>query len=115
MGDPQLVERLVANLVANAIRHNIPGGRLDMATYSAAGRAIFTIANTGRVIPAQELTRLCDPFHRVGSHPGPLADGAGLGLAIVQAIADAHDASVTARARTDGGLRIDIHFPAEPR
>jgi signal transduction histidine kinase len=112
-GDPRLIERLVANLVANAIRHNIPGGRLDIATRTAAGRATFTIANTGPVIRAGELTRLFQPFQQLSHHPGPSDDGVGLGLAIVQAIANAHDATVTARARTDGGLRIDIDFPTE--
>jgi signal transduction histidine kinase len=111
-GDPQLVQRLVANLVANAVRHNVPGGRLDIGTYTAAGRAIFTIANTGPVIPTGELTRLFQPFQRLTSHPGPSADGVGLGLAIVQAIANVHDATLTAQPRTGGGLGIDVAFPA---
>jgi signal transduction histidine kinase len=113
-GDAQLIERLVANLVANAVRHNIPGGRLDIRTFTAAGRAIFTITNTGPPIPAGELSRLFEPFQRLSPHAGPPTDGVGLGLAIVQAIADAHDANVIAEARTGGGLRIDIDFPAEP-
>jgi signal transduction histidine kinase len=108
-GDPQLVERLVANLVANAVRHNIPGGRLEIATYTAAQRATLTIANTGPVIPTSELTRLFQPFQRLNSRAG---DGVGLGLAIVQAIARAHDATITAQAQELGGLRIDIDFPA---
>jgi signal transduction histidine kinase len=112
-GDPRLIERLVTNLVANAIRHNIPGGQLDIATRPAAGRATFTIANTGPVIPADELTRLFQPFQRLSNHPGPSDDGFGLGLAIVRAIANAHDATVTAQAPTGGGLRIDIDFPTE--
>jgi signal transduction histidine kinase len=112
-GDPQLIERLVANLVANAVRHNIPGGRLDVATYTAAGRAILTIANTGPAIPTGELTRLFQPFQRLSSHAGPPSDGVGLGLAIVQAIANAHDATLTAQAQPDGGLRIAIDVPAE--
>jgi signal transduction histidine kinase len=111
-GDPHLVECLVANLVANAVRHNVPGGRLDIATYTATGRATFTIANTGPLIPTGELTRLFRPFQRLSSHAGPSANGAGLGLAIVRAIANAHYATLTAQARTDGGLRIDIDFPA---
>jgi signal transduction histidine kinase len=111
-GDPQLVERLVANLVANAVRHNVPDGRFDVATYTAAGRAIFTIANTGPLIPPGELTRLFQPFQRLRSHAGAPADGVGLGLAIVQAIANAHDATLTAQPRTGGGLRIDVAFPA---
>jgi signal transduction histidine kinase len=111
-GDPQLIERLVANLVANAVFHNIPGGRLDICTCTIAGRARFMIANTGPVIPAGELTRVFQPFQRLRSPTGPSADGAGLGLAIVQAIANAHDATVTAHARDGGGLRIDVAFPA---
>lgn len=112
-GDPQLIERLVANLIDNAVAHNIPGGRVDLATHTAAGRATFTIANTGPVIPPGELQRLFQPFQRLGSRPGPSTDGVGLGLAIVHAIATAHNATVTAQARTGGGLRIDIDFPAE--
>jgi signal transduction histidine kinase len=112
IGDPQLVERVVANLVANAIRHNIPGGRVDIATYTAAGRATFTISNTGPVIPAGELICLFEPFQRRTSQAGPSAAWVGLGLAIVQAIADAHDATLTAQARTGGGLGIDVAFPA---
>jgi len=111
-GNPLLVERLVANLVANAIRHNVPGGRLDIATNTAAGLATFMITNTGPVIPSGELTRLFQPFQRLRPHAGPCADGVGLGLAIVQAIATSQDATVTARARAGGGLRIDVGFPA---
>jgi signal transduction histidine kinase len=121
-GEPLLIERLIANLIENAVRHNTPAGRLDLATYTAAGHAIFTIANTGPVIPTGELTRLFEPFHRHRSHHAPAAGevtggvggggGAGLGLAIVQAIANAHDATVNAQARTGGGLRIEIGFPA---
>jgi signal transduction histidine kinase len=110
-GDPQLVERLVANLVGNAVRHNIPGGRIDVATHTVAGRATFTIANTGPMIPTHELTRLFQPFQRLNSHAGRSTDGVGLGLAIVQAIANAHHATVTAQAPTGGGLVLDVAFP----
>jgi signal transduction histidine kinase len=111
-GDPQLVKRLVANLVANAVRHNVPGGRLDVLTYRAAGRATFTIANTGPVIPSGEIQHLFQPFHRHNSHAGAVTDGVGLGLAIVQAIANAHEATLTAQARSGGGLGIAVSFPA---
>jgi signal transduction histidine kinase len=113
-GDPRLIERLVANLIANAIGHNVPCGGLHVATYTAAGRAIFTIANTGSRISAAELPRLFRPFQRLDPNPRSSSDGVGLGLglAIVQAIADAHDATVTARTRTEGGLAVDVAFPA---
>lgn len=111
-GDPGLAARLLANLVGNAVRHNIPGGRFDVVTYTAAGRAIVTIANTGPLIPAGEVLGLFQPFRRLACPAGPSADGVGLGLPIVQTIADAHDATVTAQARHGGGLRVDVAFPA---
>jgi signal transduction histidine kinase len=111
-GDPDLLERLAANLVSNAIRHNIVGGRIEVATRTESGRAHLSVANTGPLIPAGELQRLFQPFQRLALHPADTADGVGLGLAIVQAIADAHDATVVARARTGGGLGIDIGFPS---
>lgn len=111
-GDPELLERLAANLVSNAIRHNIVGGRIEVATRAESGRAVLSVANTGPPIPARELNRLFRPFERLRSHSDLAADGVGLGLAIVQEIATAHDATVTAQARIGGGLGIDVAFPA---
>jgi signal transduction histidine kinase len=111
-GDPQLIERLVANLVTNAVHHNTPGGGFEIVTSTTGRRAVFRIANTGPAIPPGELQRLFQPFQRLNSHTHPSANGVGLGLAIVQAIAHAHDASVSAQARIGGGLAIDVAFPA---
>lgn len=108
IGNPELVTSLVTNLIENAIRHNVPGGQIQLATHSTTDRAVLTIANSGPVIPPSELDRLVLPFQRLR---GPTA-GAGLGLAIVQAVADAHDATFSARPRRDGGLRVDVSFPS---
>jgi signal transduction histidine kinase len=113
-GDPALFERLAANLVSNAIRHNVVGGRIEVATRARASRAHLTVANTGPRVPAAELQRLFQPFQRFNPNPRASSEGVGLGLAIVQAIADAHDATVTAHARTGGGLGIDVAFPRSP-
>jgi signal transduction histidine kinase len=110
-GDPDLVERLAANLVSNATRHNVTGGRIEVETRTENAHAVFSIANTGPFIPAEELTRLFEPFHRLGVQPGARSDDLGLGLAIVRAIADAHHATITAYARAGGGLKIDVGFP----
>jgi signal transduction histidine kinase len=116
MVDGLLLERLVANLIENAVRHNVPGGWVEIATHTGAGHATFTIANTGPAIGAGELARLFEPFQRHSSHERRSADGnaagVGLGLAIVRAIATAHHAVVNAQPRTGGGLRIQIGFPA---
>jgi signal transduction histidine kinase len=111
IGDPALFERLAANLVSNAIRHNVAGGRIEVATRVTATRAHLTVANTGPRVPATELRRLFQPFQRFNPSPRASVEGVGLGLAIVQAIADAHDATLTAHARTGGGLGIDVAFP----
>jgi signal transduction histidine kinase len=110
-GDPDLLERLAANLVSNAIRHNVSGGHIEIATRSESGRSHLTVANTGPLIPAGELPRLFQPFQRLTRDRCDGAAGVGLGLVIVRAIADVHDARVTARRRVGGGLRIDVAFP----
>jgi signal transduction histidine kinase len=107
-GDPDLLERTAANLVSNAVRHNVVGGRIEVTTRAESRRAHLMVANTGPLVPAAELERLFEPFQRLNTS----RDGVGLGLAIVQAIADAHDATVSAQARTNGGLGIDVAFPA---
>jgi signal transduction histidine kinase len=115
IGDQELLERLVDNLVSNAIRHNIVGGWIEVATRPRSGHAVLSVANTGPQIPTSELRRLFQPFHRPLPRPPDGAAGAGLGLAIVLTIAAAHDAKVVARAQPHGGLRIDIRFPAVAR
>ena len=113
-GDPDLLERLVANLVSNAIRHNTARGRIHVASRAEAGHAVLSVANTGPLIPASELHRLFQPFHRLNSSTSASSDGLGLGLglAIVHAIANAHGATVDAQAHTSGGLGITAAFTA---
>ena len=110
-GNPRLVERLVANLVGNAIQHNVEGGIVRLTTGTHGGRAVLAIENSGPTIPAGELDRLFQPFQRLdGSRTN--SHGLGLGLSIVRAIADAHHAAVTTNAPDDGGLRVQVSFPA---
>ena len=111
-GDSRLVERLVANLVSNAIRHNVPGGRVELATESRDGRALLTVANTGPRIPEGDVERLFQPFQRLDAARTADASGLGLGLSIVKAVADAHDATVTAAPLADGGLQVVVDFAA---
>jgi signal transduction histidine kinase len=112
-GNARLVERLVANLLNNAIRHNIDGGHIELATDTRDGHAVLTVTNTGPPIPAGELGRIFEPFQRLDPARLSNGNGLGLGLSIVQAIADAHTATVATHALAEGGLRIEISFPAE--
>jgi signal transduction histidine kinase len=108
-GDPALVERLVANLVDNAISYNLPGGRVEVATGADGPRSFLSVTNTGPPVPPEMVGRLLSPFQRLdrtaddGHH--------GLGLSIVQAIAAAHAADLDVRAQPAGGLAIRVLFP----
>jgi signal transduction histidine kinase len=110
-GDQRLGERLVANLVDNAARYNVPNGRIEVATTTRAGRAVLTVLNTGPMVAAADLEQLCQPFRRLDRAGDGDEDGLGLGLSIVQAIAAAHGASLATRARANGGLEIEVTFP----
>jgi signal transduction histidine kinase len=113
-GDPLLAEILVANLLENAIRHNIPGGHIQITTGAHDNRATLTVANTGPHVPADQARRLLEPFQRLDGKRGHHQEGLGLGLSIVAAIADAHDASLSVRPRPSGGLAIDVTFGLPP-
>ncbi len=110
LGDRRLVESLVANLVDNAIRHNVMGGRVEISTSSAPRRATISVSNTGPVVPSDEVERLFEPFRQIGSERVHHADGHGLGLTIVNAIAQGHGATVIAVPRPEGGLHIEVTF-----
>ena len=111
-GDPRLLERLVANLIDNAIRHNTPGGHVEITTGTRDRRAFVCIANTGPAVPPEQIQRLFQPFQRLGGARTRHDSGHGLGLSIVQAIANAHHAELSARARPEGGLTIEVSFPS---
>src|SRR6516165_11616029 len=111
-GDPLLVQQLAANLIDNAVRHNIPGGDVQVATRTSHASAVLSVSSSGQVIPAAEVDRLFQPFQRLGPRPARRDGGHGLGLSIVRAIATAHGATIGARALPDGGLAIDITFPS---
>lgn len=110
-GDRVLLERMIANLVENAVRHNRPGGWIGIRTYGRDGSTVFEVANTGPQVSAEELPRLFEPFARA-SERLDFQDGVGLGLSIAEAIARAHNTSITARPRLDGGLELSITLPS---
>ncbi len=105
-GDPVLLERMIANLVDNAVKHNHRSGWISIRTSQRPDAAVFEIINTGPRIPEGQLPMLFEPFGRAQQRlPG---DGVGLGLSIVNAIAHVHHATLTARARSAGGLELSV-------
>lgn len=112
-GDPALVERLVANLIDNAIGYNVAGGSVTVTTATRDGKAVVGVSNTGARVPAEQVDRLFQPFERLDRAAGG-EEHHGLGLSIVRAIATAHDGSIAARARDEGGLTVEVAFPSAP-
>jgi signal transduction histidine kinase len=111
LGDVRLAERLVANLVDNALRHNVAHGTIEVSTGACADRATVSVSNTGPVIPPDDVARLVLPFQRSGTDRTNNLDGLGLGLSIVAAIAEAHGAGLRADALPGGGLAVQADFP----
>jgi signal transduction histidine kinase len=113
-GDPQLIERLVANLLDNALRYNHAGGSVHITTGDYAGGGRLIVTNTGPVVPENQIARLLEPFQRIAPSRAGQHEGLGLGLSIVQAITKAHRARLLINAGHGGGLTAEIRFPARP-
>ncbi len=112
-GDAALIERLIANLVDNAARHNADRGDVEVRTATDARRSLVSVSNTGPVIPIEDVERLFEPFERLEDGRTATADGHhGLGLSIVGAIAATHGAAVTAMPLDGGGLAVTVRFDA---
>ncbi|MBO3751263.1 HAMP domain-containing histidine kinase [Streptosporangiaceae bacterium NEAU-GS5] len=109
-GDPGLIESLVANLVDNAIRHNDADGHVEITTQTSGTQASLTVTNSGPVIPGDQLQRLFHPFQRLAPDRHGRREGYGLGLAIVNAVTQAHHAALTTSAPPEGGLSITVQF-----
>ncbi len=110
LGDARLLERLAGNLIDNAIRHNIPGGRIGIRVAISGGGPTLTITNTGPVIQPGQAARLLEPFQRLSTTRSAETEGLGLGLSIVAAIAKAHHATFAINPQPEGGLGVDILF-----
>jgi signal transduction histidine kinase len=109
-GDPELLERMVANLISNAERHNVPDGWVNVATSTGPGCVVLEVANSGPVVPPDQVAGLLEPFRTLG--PARTRDrGLGLGLSIVAAIAQAHGGTVALHPRAEGGLDVRVILP----
>jgi signal transduction histidine kinase len=111
-GDPQLLERMITNLVDNAVRHNQPGGWIRLRTGTSDTGAYLEIANSGPFIPDDAVPTLFEPFRRMEARTG-VRDGVGLGLSIARSVLTAHRAIVTARSQPAGGLDITVVIPRD--
>jgi len=110
-GDPVLLDRLITNLVSNAITYNEPGGWVEVAVMAEPAIAI---SNTGQDVPAEAVPTMFEPFRRLGVDRVRGRGGVGLGLAIVRSIVIAHGGTLHARPRPEGGLIVEIELPGNP-
>lgn len=111
IGDPILLERLVQNLVENAVKHNVANdGWINVATSTVDGRARLTVINSGPAVPGYEMETIFQPFRRLGGErtSSLTTRGLGLGLSIVRAIATAHGGNAFAHPRPGGGLIVTV-------
>src|SRR4051812_2702798 len=111
-GSAVLLERAIGNLLDNAVTYNHVGGELAVATGGVDGHAFVEVTNTGPVVPADLAAELFTPFFRADQSRSLAAGGAGLGLAIVRRIVEAHDGLVRATPLAQGGLSVRIELPA---
>ncbi|MDR2195071.1 MAG: sensor histidine kinase N-terminal domain-containing protein [Gallionellaceae bacterium] len=108
-GFADMLHILLRNLLDNAIRYTPQGGRVEVTLRTVAGQTELDVSDSGAGVPDEWIARLGQRFHRLD--PGA-ADGVGLGLSIVQRIAEIHRANVTFSRATQGGLSVTVRFPA---
>jgi len=108
-GDAVLLERLVANVVENAVVHNVDDGWIRIRTGRSDGATFLSVANGGPQLDEALVPRLIEPFNRANERLDPMG-GVGLGLALVQSIATLHAAVLEIHALPDGGLEVRVRF-----
>jgi heavy metal sensor kinase len=111
--DRHRLRQLLLNLVDNAVKYNQPQGRVTMSLQRANGAAEFTIANSGPGIPSEVLPRVFDRFFRGDPAHSPTVDGCGLGLSIVQWIANAHGGSVKIDSAPQQQTTVTVRLPLQ--
>jgi two-component system, OmpR family, sensor histidine kinase VanS len=113
LGSRALLLQLSANLVHNAIVHNLPDqGTVWVTTSVQPETAVLTVENTGEQLAPQLVATLAEPFQRGTRRIRTDHAGVGLGLAIVKSITQAHDGTLTLAPRAAGGLRVTVQLPA---
>ena len=113
-GDRALLERLVGNLVENAVRHNIDGGWIALSTSRDGDRVQLRVANAGTMLHASQVNMLFDRFRRADDARDRGTPGFGLGLSIVESVVRAHRGTVRAEPVPEGGLLVTVELPGAP-
>ena len=107
-----LVYEIVQNLCSNAVKYNVPGGRVDVTVAKKEGHVILTVADTGIGIPPEHQSRIFERFYRVDKSHSRASGGTGLGLSIVKHAAQYHNALLTLQSTPGKGTTVTVDFPA---
>ena len=110
VADPGLLDRVLGNVVENALRHQPAPGRVRVSTSGLGGRTQVRVVDTGPGVPEDARERIFLPFQRYGDAPS--GDGVGLGLAVARGLAEAMDGEVSAEETPGGGLTMVIELPS---
>jgi hypothetical protein len=110
-GSETLLSQMVTNVIDNAVKHNQPGGWIRVATTVDGSQARLVVENGGAVLAQDDLTNLARPFRRLGTERTRSEKGSGLGLSIVEAIAESHSGTLHLHARPAGGLEVIVALP----
>ncbi|HYH44224.1 MAG TPA: ATP-binding protein [Thermoanaerobaculia bacterium] len=110
-GDPEGIERLVVNLLDNAVKYNRPEGSVSLRLSQADGHALLEVSDTGIGIPQDALARIFERFYRVDKGRSRDEGGTGLGLAIVKHVAQTHGGQVEVESRIGKGSTFRVRLP----
>jgi signal transduction histidine kinase len=110
-GDPEGLEQLFTNLIANAIKYSPPGGRVTVAGRKAEDRLLVTVTDTGIGIAQEETARVFDEFYRAPNARAFAKEGTGLGLSIAKAIVDAHRGTIGVHSQLGQGTQFELALP----
>jgi PAS domain S-box-containing protein len=108
--DRDMWERIVLNLLSNALKFTLEGG-IRISLQREEGQAVLEVADTGVGIPAEEIGKLFNRFHRVASTRGRSQEGTGIGLALIRELAGLHKGTVTVHSEIGHGSRFRVCMP----
>jgi two-component system sensor histidine kinase BaeS len=112
--DPQRMNEVFTNILGNALRYTPPGGKIVLSAYRSGGTIEFKVQDSGPGVPAEDLERIFDRFHRVQTARSREEGGSGLGLAIAKSIVEKHQGTILAESRQGQGLAIVLRLPLLP-
>jgi signal transduction histidine kinase len=109
-GDARLLDRMMSNLVGNALKYTPKGGRVTMEARAEADQVILEVSDTGQGIPLEAQSRIFERFYRLPNQPDAVK-GTGLGLTIVKSIVDRHGGRVWVTSQPGCGSTFTVSLP----